>query len=214
MNGTTYTGLTQTYVAPSNLEFNATNCAGPTQPYVIPPLQEPLPASPIRAATTNGYASGPQPARPKAMEQHVSITLNPTSCTRLTRAQTSLSAPSTNFPSWPAPLPQSFTPVPTKVLSNSKDRHSKQVDSSQQATGQVNTVNSAPSQTRPRANTGRKTAEQHQRNAMKKDGVYSAPVPQTFALPNTSVPPVAAADLAHAINSLSVSSRHSVFTTS
>jgi len=187
MNGTTYTGLTPNY-------------AGPTQPYVIPPLQEPLPASPIRAATTNGYASGPQPARPKAMEQHVSITLNSTSCTRLTRAQTSLSAPSTNFPSWPAPLPQSFTPVP---ISNSKDRHSKQADSSQQPTNQVNTVNSAPSQTRPRANTGRKTVEQHRRDAMKRDGVYSAPVP-----------PVAAADLAHAINSLSVSSRHGVFTTS
>jgi len=154
MNGTTYTGLTQTYVAPSNPELNAKNYAGPTQPYVIPPLQEPLPASPIRAATTNGYASGPQPAPPKAMEQHVSITLNPTSCTRLTRAQTSLSAPSTNFPSWPAPLPQSFTPVP---ISNSKDRHSKQADSSQQPTNQVNTVNSAPSQTRLRANTGRKT---------------------------------------------------------
>jgi len=128
MNGTTYTGLTQTYVAPSIPELNATNYAGPTQPYVIPPLQEPLPASPIRAATTNGYASGPQPARPKATEQHVSITLNSTSCTRLTRAQTSLSAPSTNFPSWPVPLPQSFTPVP---ISNSKDRHSKKADLSQ-----------------------------------------------------------------------------------
>lgn len=212
MNGTTYAKLTQTYTAPFNPELNAANYAGSTQPYVIPPLQEPLLASPIRATTTNGYASGPQPAQPKATEQHVSITLNLISCTPLTYAQTPLPEPSISFPSWPTPLPQSFTPVPTKVLSNGKDRHFKQ-DSNQRATSHINTVNSAPSQTRPRANTSRKTVEQHRRDAMKRDGVYSAPVPQAFAAPNTSVPPFAAVDLANAIDSLSVSRLHSVFTT-
>lgn len=184
-NGTTYTGPTQTYVAPSNSELNAMNYAGPTQPYVIPPLQEPLPASLTRAATTNGYASGPQPAQSKAREQH-----------------TPHSEPPFNFSSWPTPLPQSSTPVPTKVLSNGKYRHSKQADSNQGATNKINPANPAPSQTRPRANTGRKTLEQHRRDAMKRDGVYSAPAPQAFALPNTSVSPFAA-DLANAINSLS-----------
>lgn len=174
-NGTTYTGPTQTYVAPSNSELNATNYAGPTQPYVIPPLQEPLPASLTRAATTNGYASGPQPAQSKAREQH-----------------TPHSEPPFNFSSWPTPLPQSSTPVPTKVLSNGKYRHSKQADSNQGATNKINPANPAPSQTRPRANTGRKTLEQHRRDAMKRDGVYSAPAPQAFALPNTSVSPFAA----------------------
>ena len=212
MNGSTYTNLTQTYVAPSNPELKAANYAGSTQPYVIPPLQEPLLASPIRATTTNGYASGPQPAQPKATEQHVSITLNLTGCTRLIYAQPPLPEPSINFPSWPTPLPQSFTPVPTKVLSNGKDRHFKQ-DSNRRATNQINTANSAPSQMRPRANTGRKTVEQHRRDTMTRDGVYSAPVPQSFAAPNTSGPPFVAVDLANPINSLSVSCFRGVFTT-